>query len=110
MGTYAVTAYVVKQRNREIGIRLAIGAPAVSILTMIVRQGLAVCAVGAAVGLAAAMAAARLLTNLLYGIDAADPLSYASVTLGLVLVVFLACYLPARRATQLNPVGVLRDE
>jgi macrolide transport system ATP-binding/permease protein len=110
MGMYAVTAYVVKQRNREIGIRLALGAPVVSVLTMIVRQGFAVCAVGAAVGLAGALATARLLRTLLHGIDAADPLSYATVTLGLVLVALLACYLPARRATRLNPLRVLRDE
>ncbi len=110
MGMYAVTAYVVRQRHREIGMRLAIGAPAVSVLTMIVKQGLAVCAVGAAVGLAGVLAAARLLTNVLYGIDAADPISYATVTLGLALVAFLACYFPARRATRMNPLGVLRDE
>lgn len=110
MGMYGVTAYVVRQRIREIGIRLAIGAPAFSVLAVVIRQGLTVGAIGAGIGLAAALAASRLLANLLYGIDPADPLSYAVVTLGLLLVAFVACYLPARRATRMNPLAVLRDE
>jgi predicted permease len=110
MGMYAVTAYVVKQRTREIGIRLAIGGPVTSVLAVVIRQGLTLGAIGAGIGLAMAVAASQLLVSLLYGIDPADPLAYAGVTLGLLLAAFLACYLPARRATRMNPLAVLREE
>jgi len=110
VGMYGVMAYVVKQRTREIGIRLAIGAPIVSVITLLMKQGMAVCLVGAAIGLGTALLATRLLASLLYGISAADPLTFTAVPLFLLAIALLACYLPARRVTRLNAVEALRHE
>ena len=110
IGVYGVMAYVVKQRTREIGIRLALGAPITSVLALVIRQGMAVCLIGAAVGLAAAFAATRLLSGLLYGISPVDPLTYLAVLSLLLAIAFLACYLPARHVTRVNALEILRYE
>ena len=110
VGMYGVMAYVVKQRTREIGIRLAIGAPIVSVITLLMKQGMAVCLVGAAIGLGTALLATRLLASLLYGISAADPLTFTAVPLFLLAIALLACYLPARHVSRLNAVEALRHE
>jgi predicted permease len=110
VGMYGVMAYVVKQRTREIGIRLAIGAPIVSVITLLIKQGMAVCLVGAAIGLGTALFATRLLASLLYGVSAADPLTFVVVPLFLLAIALLACYLPARHVTRVNAVEALRHE
>jgi predicted permease len=110
VGVYGVMAYVVRQRTHEIGIRLALGAPIANVLTLVIRQGMAVCLVGAGAGLAVALAAAQFLASLLYGISAMDPITYTIVPAVLIGVALLACYLPARRITKLQALQALREE
>jgi predicted permease len=110
VGIYGVMAYVVQQRTREIGIRLALGAPGVSVVRLMIKQGMAVCAAGGALGLLAALGAAQFLRSVLFGISPADPIAYATVSVLLMGFGLLACYLPARHATKVNPVEVLRRE
>ena len=97
IGVYGLMAYLVKQRRHEIGIHLALGAPARSVLALVIRQGMTVCLSGAAIGFGITLAAARLFTSLLYGISGADPLTYMAVPAVLLSVALLACYLPARQ-------------
>ena len=110
VGIYGVMAYVVQQRAREIGIRLALGAPGFSVVGLMIRQGMAVCAAGGALGLMVALGVTQFLRSVLYGVSAADPVAYATVSSLLLGVAFLACYLPARHAAKVNPVEVLRRE
>ena len=110
VGIYGVTAYVVKQRAREIGIRLALGSPARRVMALVIKQGMAVCLAGAALGLAIAFVAARFLSSVLVNTGAADPLTYFVVPALLVAVALLACYLPARVVTKANPLDALRHE
>jgi putative ABC transport system permease protein len=110
VGVYGVTAYVVRQRTHDIGIRLALGAPIANVLTLVIRQGMAVCLVGAGAGLAVALAAAQFLASLLYGMSALDPITLAVVPAVLIGVALLACYLPARRITKLQALQALREE
>jgi putative ABC transport system permease protein len=110
IGVYGVMAYVVKLRTHEIGIRLALGAPIAGVLTLLIRQGMAVCLIGAAIGMAATLAVTRLLGSLLYGISAADPVTCVAVLSLLLGVALLACYLPARRAINVNVLEILRHE
>src|SRR5262249_7600812 len=110
LGLYGVMAYVVRQRTREIGIRLALGAPAGTVLQLVIRQGMAICGIGAAIGMAITIALTRLLNGLLFGISVNDPLTYLSVALLLLAIAFLACYLPARHLTRLELPDVLRNE
>jgi len=110
IGIYGVVAYVVRQRAREIGIRLALGAPAPRVTLLLIRQGMAVCAAGALLGLAAALALTQLLGSFLYGVSTADPLTYMAAVSILMGVAFLACYLPARKATRLDVARVLSSE
>ncbi|HJX01104.1 MAG TPA: ABC transporter permease [Terriglobales bacterium] len=110
IGVYGVVAYSVGQRIREIGIRMALGARREDILGMIVRQSSASLAIGLAVGLVSAFGMARLITNLLYGVGAGSPIPFALLPALLALVGLIATYIPARRATKVNPIVALRQE
>jgi ABC-type antimicrobial peptide transport system permease subunit len=110
VGIYGVISYSVAQRNREIGLRLALGARPGQVTGLFVRNGLAVSGIGAACGLAASLALSGLMKSLLFGVSPADPLTYFAALAGLVLAAAIASYLPARRATRVNPVEVLRAE
>jgi putative ABC transport system permease protein len=110
IGLYGVISYSVSQRTREIGIRLALGAPLQDVTGMFVRHGLVLSGIGAACGLTAALVLTRLMKSLLYDVSPADPLTYCAVSAGLILAATLASYLPARRATRVDPVEALRAE
>jgi predicted permease len=110
LGIYGVTSYSVSARTREIGIRLALGAPKGTVLQMILRQGLALTLVGAAVGFVFALFVSRLMTGVLYGVRPTDPLTFAGVAALLVAVASLACFVPARRAIRTDPMIALRHE
>ncbi|HEU4509149.1 MAG TPA: ABC transporter permease [Pyrinomonadaceae bacterium] len=110
VGLYGVMSYSVAQRTNEIGIRLALGAQSRDVLLMIVKQGGLLIAIGLAIGLAGAYAATRLLASLLFGITEKDPLTFAAVSALLALVALLACYVPAWRATKVDPMEALRCE
>jgi putative ABC transport system permease protein len=109
VGIYGVLSYLVQQRGREIGVRMALGATGLDVLGMVVRQGMSAVSVGIAVGLAGAFALARLLGNLLYGVGPHDPSSFALTAAFLALVAAVACAVPARRASRLDPLSVLRE-
>lgn len=110
VGLYGVLAYWVVQRSHEIGIRIALGAAPSNIRRLILGQGLKLTLAGLAVGLVAALAAAQLLSGLLYGVKTIDPLTFLNAGLLLAVIAFLACYLPARRATKVDPITALRNE
>jgi putative ABC transport system permease protein len=105
-----VLAYSVAQRRREIGIRVALGAHKNDILALVIRQGLKLAVAGVVIGLAAALALARIIQNLLYSITPTDPVTFASVSLLFLTVALVACWLPARRAAQVDPMEALRYE
>ncbi len=110
IGIYGVMAYTVSQRTREIGIRMTLGAQPHEVSRMIVGQGARLIALGLGIGLIVALLGSRLIHNLLYGISSADPLVYVSVLAVLAAVAVLACWLPARRASQVDPMISLRAE
>lgn len=110
VGIYGVIAYSVAQRTREIGIRIALGAPHGEVRGMFVRHGLRLTGVGLAIGLVAAMALTRLMSSLLFGVSAVDPATFAAVAVALGVIALLASYLPARRASSVDPVEALRWE
>lgn len=110
VGLYGVIAYSVSQRSREIGIRIALGAERRELTAMFVRQGLILVGAGVVCGLAAAFAAMRLLASLLFGVSPFDPVTYGTVTAGLVATAFLASYVPSRRAQAVDPIEALRAE
>jgi putative ABC transport system permease protein len=110
IGLYGVLSYGVTQRAREIGLRMALGASGSSVVAMVVRHGLALTGIGIAIGLAGSWAATRSLKNLLYGVTATDPATFAEVAALLTLIAFVACWIPARRASKVDPIKVLREE
>jgi putative ABC transport system permease protein len=110
IGLYGVMSYTVSQRTREIGIRMAVGAQRVDVLKLIVRQGMMLTGLGLLLGLAASFALTRLLSTMLYGVSATDMVTFVAVSTLLLLVAFLACWIPARRASGVDPTVALRAE
>ncbi|HYK21726.1 MAG TPA: FtsX-like permease family protein, partial [Pyrinomonadaceae bacterium] len=110
IGIYGVLAYFVTQHTNEIGLRMALGATRSNILLLVLRKGMGLTLLGVVIGLAVALGATRLMSSLLFGVKAADPLTFTAVPLLLALVALLACYLPARRATKVDPLVALRYE
>jgi ABC-type antimicrobial peptide transport system permease subunit len=110
VGIYSVLAYSVRRRVREIGIRMALGATPSDVLQMVVADGMKPILLGVVLGLAAAFALSRVVTSLIYGVRATDPLTFAGVALLLIAVSLVATVLPAYRATRVEPVRTLREE
>jgi putative ABC transport system permease protein len=109
-GVYGVTSYAVKMRTREIGVRMALGARRVDVLGMVVREGCALATIGVVAGLAGAFGIARAMTALLYGVRPADPTAFTGASVVVFAAALVACYLPARQATKVDPIVVLRHE
>ncbi len=110
VGIYGVISYSVSQRTREIGIRMALGAQRDTLTAMFVRQGLRLTLIGAACGLVTAFVTMRLMSSLLFNVSPVDPITYITITIGVVAVAYLACYLPSRRAATVEPMDALRTE
>ncbi|HEV2444941.1 MAG TPA: FtsX-like permease family protein, partial [Candidatus Sulfopaludibacter sp.] len=110
VGIYGVMAWAVSQRTREIGVRMALGATSGHMLRMVIRSGLTLCGTGVAIGTAGALALRRVVAAFVFGVSAADPTIYAGVALLMAAVALAACYLPARRASRIDPALALRWE
>jgi ABC-type antimicrobial peptide transport system permease subunit len=110
IGLYGVLSYVVLQRSRELGLRMALGATSGSVMRIVVVRGLSLTAAGLALGLGLAWALTRTLQNLLFGVAAGDPATFGAVVSLLAVIALAACYIPARRASRLDPIAVLRAD
>jgi putative ABC transport system permease protein len=110
IGIYGIVAYSVTERTHEIGVRLALGAQRRDVIAMVVGQGMTMTAAGTVVGVAAALILTRLMSTLLFGVSAADPATFLAIPCLLLAVALVACYVPARRATRVDPLQALRSE
>ncbi len=110
VGIYGAISYVVSQRTREIGVRIALGADRRDVSWMVLRQGMILTSIGVVVGLVAAVGLTRLMSSLLYGVEATDPVTFGVVVVVLVAVALIASYLPALRASRTDPLEALRFE
>jgi putative ABC transport system permease protein len=110
VGIYGVTAYIVAQRTHEFGVRMALGARGRDVMKLVIRQGMWLVLIGVVIGMAASLAVSRVLKSFLFGLSAADPMTFGIIPLLLAAVALLACYVPARRATKVDPMIELRSE
>jgi putative ABC transport system permease protein len=110
VGIYGVISYAVSRRTHEIGVRVALGASPATVVRLVIAQGMRVVAVGVAIGVAGSLVASRLMTKLVYGVSVTDPLTYVGVAALLAAVALVASYIPAHRATRIDPLVAMRAD